>query len=447
MTLATTGAGPLARDLESFVGAAHVVEEPASLQQFAIDGVEPRVVVTPADANEVAAVMRYAHEHNLCVVPAGGMSHQHIGAVPERTDILLRTLRLTGVEHYDPGDLTIGIGAGAKLAHLNSLIATNRQVLPVEAADPEQTTVGGLLATNLHGPMKHAFGGARDWLIGVRFVTADGKIAKAGGRVVKNVAGYDLMKLLIGSYGTLAVIVGASFKLFAAPRRTRTYVCRFDTLDRALEFRTRIMHSPLSPLALELVSPHALVVLTGDANALQQGWRVLLRATGSDAVLARYRGEAGEFVVGEIEDKNEASLWRGLAEFPATIFEKSNNTMLVRLDLPPSEVGNALRAAEQAANDNNFVVAAIGRVGIGAMLVAFCPIAVDPPGVIQYANTISAFRGSLSRDASAVVLRCPLEAKLHFSVWGTSPTDLEAMRTIKSAMDERDILNRGRFLF
>ena len=446
MTTAALGT-TLGRDLEAIVGAAHIVEDPASLAQFAIDGTEPRAVATPANPDEVAAVLRYAWERKLVVVPAGGRSHQYIGALPERVDIVLRTTRLKSVEHYDPGDLTIGVGAGTTLAELSALIAPHHQILPAEAATPEVSTVGGLLATNLHGPLKHAFGGARDWLIGVRFVTADGKLAKAGGRVVKNVAGYDLMKLLIGSYGTLAVIVSASFKLFPAPRQTRTYTCLFETLAEALAFRRRMMHSPLSPLALEIVSPHAEVVLTGDADALHQGWRVLLRASGSEAVLARYRAEIGGALNREIIDADETSLWRALIGFPDAVFERSQNAMLVRLDLPPSEIGAALAAAEQAATDNNFVVAAIGRVGIGALSLAFCPIAVDPPGAIQYANCISAFRASLSRDTSAIVLRCPVEAKRHVGVWGTSPTDLDAMQTIKRALDEHDILNRGRFLF
>ncbi len=445
--MTTTAAGTsMGRDLEAIVGAANVVEDPASLAQFAIEGVETRAAVTPADADEVAAVVRYAFERKLVVVPAGGMSHQHIGAAPERVDIVLRTTRLKSVEHYDPGDLTIGVGAGTTIAELNAMIAPHQQILPAEVVSPEQTTVGGLLATNLHGPLKHAFGGARDWLIGVRFVTADGKLAKAGGRVVKNVAGYDLMKLLIGSYGTLAVIVGASFKLFPAPRRTRTYVCVFEKLGDALEFRKRIMHSPLSPLALDIVSPHAQVVLTGDPDALHQGWRVLLRAAGSDAVLGRYRAEIGGALTREVNE-GESELWRGITAFPETVFSSSQNAMLVRVDLPPTEIAAALAAAEQTATDNNFVVATAGRVGVGALLVAFCPIAVDPPGAIQYANAISAFRGSLSRDASAIVLLCPAEVKRHVSVWGTSPTDLDAMRAIKRAMDEHDILNRGRFLF
>jgi len=174
---------------------------------------------------------------------------------------------------------------------------------------------------------------------------------------------------------------------------------------------------------------------------------VLLRATGSDAVLGRYRGEVGSALTREINGADEAESWNGIVRFPETVFATSQNAMLVRLDLSPGETMGALAAAEQAATDNNFVVATIGRVGIGALLVAFCPVAVDPPGAVQYANAISAFRASLSPDASAVVLRCPLEAKRHVSVWGTPATDVDAMRTIKRALDEHDILNRGRFLF
>ena len=446
MTIAATGT-TLGRDLEAMVGVENVIEDPRAMTGFAIDDVAPRAVVTPADADEVAAVLKYAGERNLVVVPAGGMSHQHIGAIPERVDIILRTARLKAVEHYDAGDLTIGIGAGTTIAELGALIAPHRQFLPAEVVSPDVSTVGGLIATNLHGPLKHGFGGVRDWLIGVRFATPDGKLAKAGGRVVKNVAGYDLMKLLTGSYGTLAVIVGASFKLFPAPRQTRTYICGFAGLEDALAFRARIMLSPLSPLTLEIVSPHAEVVLSGDAEAMHRGWRVLLRAGGSEAVLARYRAEVGEALAREVADAEEERSWRALAEFPRSVFAKSQNAMLVRIDLPPSEIAAAVVAAEHAGSDNNFVVATIGRAGIGALLLAFCPIAVDPPGAVQYANTISAFRGALSRYASAVVLRCPLEAKRHFSVWGTSPTDIDAMRTVARAMDEHDILNRGRFLF
>ena len=139
----------------------------------------------------------------------------------------------------------------------------------------------------------------RDFCIGIRFVTGDGRRAKGGGRVVKNVAGYDLMKLLIGSYGTLAVITSASFKLFPAPRQTRTFLAEFATAKEAMEFRDRVMRSPLSPMCLELVSPGARKVMRPEMAA--DAWVMCVRAAGSDAVLARYRKELGQAITRELE--------------------------------------------------------------------------------------------------------------------------------------------------
>jgi len=158
------------------------------------------------------------------------------GNLPSRIDVLLYTSRLTDVDHYDPGDLTVGIGAGCTVAQLSAMVGANGLLFAGDAALPERSTVGGLLATAMPGPLRHGYGGLRDYCIGIRFVTGDGRKAKGGGRVVKNVAGYDLMKLLIGSQGTLAIITGASFKLFPASRQTRTFAAEFGTPPRQLIF-------------------------------------------------------------------------------------------------------------------------------------------------------------------------------------------------------------------
>jgi glycolate oxidase FAD binding subunit len=447
--MSTTAASPaLLRDLTSICGRDHVLDNALTLRRYAIDDLVPRVAVSPGTPAEVAAVLKFAHDHNVVVVPAGGFTHQFTGAIPEAVDILLRTNRLTAVEHYDPGDLTIGIGAGATLAAVESITGPNRQLLPLEAPLPETCTIGGALASATHGPLKHAYGGVRDYCTGIRYVTVDGKLAKAGARVVKNVAGYDMMKLLIGSFGTLAVVVGASFKVFPAPRQTRTFIASFAGLREVVRFRDQLLSSPLSPMCLELVSPHAHRLLAGDSD--DDSWRVLVRAAGSDAVLARYGSELATpsaAAAREISGDTESQLWRHIANWPHAVFESAHNAALLRLDLPLQAAELALAAAESAATDNDFLCAAVGRIGVGSLLVALVPITPDPPAAMQYANAVSALRAALPRDASAIVLRCPVEAKRHFSVWGSSPNDLEAMRAIHEAFDQRHILNRGRFLF
>jgi glycolate oxidase FAD binding subunit len=446
VSVTVTGAG-LARELAAIAGEQHATEDPARTAAFAIDEVVPRAVVEPGSAAEVAAVMKYAHAHELVVVPAGGFTHQSTGAIPEKIDIVLRTSRLKAVEHYDPGDLMIGVGAGTTLAEVERQIGPHQQMMPLDAPQPEKCTIGGALASAAQGPQKQYYGGLRDYCTGVRFVTADGKVAKAGAKVVKNVAGYDLMKLLIGSFGTVVVITGASLKLFSRPRQTRTFIAKFAAASEAVSFRDRVLGSPLAPLCLELVSPHAHAVLSDTPNGNTEAWRVLLRAGGSDTVLARYRAELGSAVADEAGGDDDRETWRHIAEFPHLLFERSQNAMLVRVDVALQDVSAVLAAAQRAAVDNNFVCAVIGRMGVGSLLVGFAPIAVDPPAATQYVNAVSFLRGAVPRDGSAIVVRCPVEAKRHFSVWGSTPNDLATMKAIKQVFDEKNILNRGRFLF
>jgi glycolate oxidase FAD binding subunit len=449
----------LARELVAIVGEEHVREDAATLAGLAVEEVAPAVTVAPASAEEVAAVLCLASSHDLVVVPAGGFTRQGIGGVPERVDIVLETRRLAALQHYDPGDLTLGAGAGMTLAALDERLAANQQFLPVQSPRVEVETVGGLLAAAASSPLRHGYGGLRDYCIGVHFVTGDGRIAKGGGRVVKNVAGYDLMKLLIGSYGTLGVIVSANFKVFPRPRQTATFACDFASAEEAVAFRDRLLRSALSPICLELVSPRAGEYLrqappprnVDDLHPaapvkLEAGaWRVLVRTAGSDAVLARYRRELGSAISEELAGDAEAAFWRRLLRFEDAVLKRHHNAMLLNLNLPLSAVAGALAAAERAL-DNNFLPATVGRFGAGSLAIAFLPLLVDPPSAMQYVAAVSAFRGALPRDASAVVAQCPREAKLHFDVWGSSPTDRESMRKVKRALDPANIFNRGRFL-
>jgi glycolate oxidase FAD binding subunit len=449
----------LARELAAIVGEEHVREDAAALAGLAVEEVAPAVAVAPGSAEEVAAVLRFASGHELTVVPAGGFARQGIGGVPERVDVVLETRRLTKLEHYDPGDLTLGAGAGMTLAALDEKLAAQQQFLPIESPHAEVETLGGLLATAASTPLRHGYGGLRDYCIGVHFVTGDGRIAKGGGRVVKNVAGYDLMKLLIGSFGTLGVIVSANFKVFPRPRQTATFACDFASAAEALAFRDRLLRSALSLICLELVSPRAEEYLREGPPSrnvddlrpaapvkLEAGaWRVLVRAAGSDAVLARYRRDLGDAVSQELAGDTEAAFWRQLLRFEDAVLKRHRNAMMVNVSLPLSAVAGALTAAERAL-DNNFLPAAVGRFGAGSLVLAFLPLLVDPPSAMQYVAAVSAFRGTLPRDASAVVTQCPREAKLHFDVWGTSPTDRESMRAVKRALDPAGVLNRERFV-
>jgi glycolate dehydrogenase FAD-binding subunit len=413
-------------ELAAIVGEKHVVDSPKLLTNFSIDGIAPAASITPGSVDEAAAVLRYAYERDLVVVPAGGFIHQETGNTPQQIDLLLRTDRLTTIEHYDPGDLTIGVGAGVTISDLQNLVRDQGQVFPLDIAHPDRVTIGGAMAVAAHGSYKHAYGGLRDFCLGIRFITADGKIGKAGGRVVKNVAGFDIMKLMIGSYGTLGLITSASFKLFPLPAQTRTYICEFGKLEEANEFRDWLVNSPFSPIAIELLSPSAL-----ESHA----WTLAIRATGSDQVLARYKSELGSSLGNWVEGPEEQRFWGRLENLG------SEAPVTVSVYAPPQASGSVFSALERIASENRVDLIGWGRIGIGSLMFALLGGMAE-----NYVGAIAALRATLPKDASTIVTRCPVALKPEMNIWGTTPTNLAAMKAVKCAFNAKDNLNRGRFL-
>jgi FAD/FMN-containing dehydrogenase len=203
-----------------------------------------------------------------------------------------------------------------------------------------------------------------------------------------------------------------------------------------------VLHSPLDPICLELVSPEA-GLLFGAGGA----WSMLLRAAGSDAVLARYRGELGTAVSREIEGQSEGDLWRAVSDFPCLVQERHPRSLLISMTLPLADVQTVLDGLVLVAHSNSFTFAAVGRVGVGHLLIAMWPAPDTEVTMVNFVNAASGLRNRLPRDASMAVLYCPPEARHHVTAWGPMPTDLESMRKVKMTLDPRDVLNRGRFLF
>jgi glycolate oxidase FAD binding subunit len=391
------------------------------------------VYVSPASAEEVAAVLQFANQHHLTVGPAGGSTEYSAACL--RTDIVLHSCRLTHIEHYDHADLTVGVGAGTTIAQLSAIVGLDKLMFAGDPPLPERCTVGGLLATASHGPLRHGFGSVRDYCIGVRFVTGDGRRAKGGGRVVKNVAGYDLMKLLIGSYGTLAVITSASFKLFPAPRQTRTYLAEFATAKQAVEFRDRVMRSPLSPMCLELVSPGARKFMRPEMT--DNAWVMCVRASGSDAVLARYRKELGAAITRELDGEGESGMWRAIEDFPAVSRggqdKGASDGDTLAINALPKDTIAIIECTNAAASRSGLAVGMIGRVGVGHIL---AKILRRENG--SYGSTATLI-DALQESFAGIGMKAGGAA----GPWPVAPASLASMRAVKQALDPNNIL-RGR---
>jgi len=398
----------VARELRAICGEEHVAE----IEKTSV------VAVSPASADEVVAIVRLANQHGFSIAPDGGRNDSY---PPSKADVHLRMHRFAEVEHYDPADLTVGVGAGTTVAQLNALVADGRLMFGCDPAFPELSTIGGVLAAAKHGPLRQAFGGVRDFCIGVRFVTGDGRKAKGGGRVVKNVAGYDLMKLLIGSYGTLAVITSASFKLFPAPRLTRTFLAEFKTWQEALRLRDQVVRSPLSPMCMEIVSPLARKMMRPEMT--DDAWVICICGAGSDAVLARYRKELGSAITRELEDEDERHMWTVLEQFPfGQTAEVPDAYRTSSVFAPPAQLSETLRILQELSNP-----ACIGRVGLGHLLIA-AP-ANDEQGVWSL---------------DSLKHRLPISVQV-VSNWSELDS-MPSMRAVKQALDPNNVL-RGRELF
>jgi glycolate oxidase FAD binding subunit len=399
----------------------------------AASSISPEAIVSPGSAEEVAAILKLANQRGFTVAPLGIPSQPPLPS-PQAV-VVLSSRRLKAVQHFDPGDLTVGVGSGTTVDELNAMLAPHHLMFAVNPPCPESATVGGVLATAAHGPLRHGFGAVRDQCIGIRFVTGDGRIGKGGGRVVKNVAGYDLMKLLIGSWGTLAVITSASFKLFPGPRQTRTFVAEFKSWQEALAFRDFVSKSPLAPMCLELASPGARSAL--QPSGTKGAWAIFVRAAGSDAVLARYRKELGSTVTRELDGADETRLWRALANFPIQSEESLERDWSRRLCAysylsifaPSTEIGSVLSALDENGNPDVATIDVIGRVGVGHLLIYVHVVDMD----FTEAIVIDDLRRRLPPAAQVINDR--------------RATASASMRAVKRALDPNDILNRGRFAF
>src|SRR6266852_4850596 len=246
----------LAARLESLIGASHVTADPSICADYAVDAILPSAVAKPASAEEVAAIVRFAALEKLAIVPCGNRTKLRIGMPPYRYDLALDMTALNQIAHYDPGDLTLSVDAGFPIAKLNALLFEHKQFLPLLVPWYSGGTIGGTITSGVDSPLRQFYGTARDFLLGAEFVEGAGKLCKSGGRVVKNVTGYDLHKLPIGSLGTLAVITRLNFRTFPASiAGSRGFVASFPSAEGALALRRAILQSPLTPLTLDILSP------------------------------------------------------------------------------------------------------------------------------------------------------------------------------------------------
>ncbi len=308
-------------------------------------------MLRPKNPDELAALLREVAQEHRTICLGGNFSKDCLGGKPTPADVTVSTSSLNGLLQYEPRDLTVSVEAGMPFSELTGLLAANRQMLPLDPPWLNESTVGGVLAANLSGPRRRLYGTARDMVIGMMFATLEGKLINSGGMVVKNVAGLDMAKLMIGSFGTLAAIATVNFKVFPMPVASRTFAMEFATAAEAFAERDRILNSVLQPTAIDIVN-------------WPRGFRLLIRAGGNAAVLDRY---ARELPLARVESDE---VWDAIREFSRRFLVANPDARVVSTTMPLSKMREAAEKID---------VPFIARAGSGIIYAHYLKDAPETP--------------------------------------------------------------------
>jgi glycolate oxidase FAD binding subunit len=439
--------------LEKLLGSSEVVAAPADLAVYEVDGVTPAAAARPATPEQAAAAIRFAAAEKLAVIPCSGRTKLRIGAPPQRYDFALDVSRMNRVLAYDPGDLTLGVEPGVRFSELSGVLAEKKQFLPLAPAFFHGATIGGLIGANMVSPLRYAYGPARDFVLGMEFVTGEGVLAKAGGRVVKNVTGYDLHKLLIGSLGTLGVITRVNFRTFPIPPTQETTVTAFADAQGALTFCRAIRQSPLEPRLVEVLDPRAARIAEPQPkHLLTEKWSVVVASAGMPAAVERYRRDLSQFAeqarAASFQALSDAEKWTLLGnvrEFVALSLKTSPWATILRAQVLPASVGPLLARLRETSERNDIPSASLVRA-MGVVYHVLLPRGAEAQKQIAKA-TAELLQACTSAEIGgrAMIEWCPTAWKPLVNIWGPPSADVELMRGLKRAFDPQNVLSPGRF--
>ena len=431
---------------------------PPGLEDYAVDGVIPRAAALASTREDTAEVVGWAAAQGVSVFPRGGGTQVALGNVPAEVGLALDLSGQDRLLDYQPNDLTVTVEGGITLGQLQRELAPGGKFLPLEAPLAETATVGGILAANTTGPLRFSYGQPRDWLIGISVVGGDGVETKAGGKVVKNVTGYDLNKLYAGSLGTLGIVVEATFKLAPLPAETAIVMASFSSLPEGIKAG--------GSLAGTAFAPNGVQVLDGQAAhrlQLQEGQTMLEQAGAGSALAfacisggvrgvtrktdetARSLRESGAQDVAILQESDSRSVLEGLTDLGWS--SETKPYLSIRVTAPPSAVatvtGQCLEAGSRGMAPG---VGADPGFGLVRLFWWAGPVSEWLDDSLVLETMLRTRRIAREAGGHAVVEHCPVSLKKKIDVWGGQPEAIEIMRRLKRKFDPSGILNPGRFV-
>ncbi len=445
----------LASKLREIVGEANVITDPERLRTLAVDGLTARAMVSPGTMEETSKVVAYAYSEKLAVIPSGGGTKMALGGIPKKYDILLSTQRLNRYNDYDIANLTVGVESGLTLAEIQAKLAGEGRgyFIPLDPQHSQGATVGGIVATNDSGAKRFLYGACRDFILGMKAVMPNGDIVSAGGKAVKNVAGYDMTKLMIGSMGAVGIICEITFRITPRPDAEATMLFPFNGLKEAAGFLKKLLHSKYYPATLDLLNAKTAVELKA-TSALKGRYVAVVALEGIEEAVARLKKDLGQ--MGRQEGATDAAVldgdahrefWiayrdlaDGLAKTHAQLVSLKANFSLSKAE---EMFGSCEKELQEAGLNGNLFC----RAGNG-ILHAVLPLGED---LSAKSAALVAFIGKLTAEAvknggNCIVERAPKAIKEKVSVWGQTRSDAVVVRRLKEKLDPAGIMNPGRYV-
>lgn len=407
----------------------------------------PIAVVRPGAEEQVSEILKLAAIESLAVIPRGSGTKMQLGNNPERADIILSTQKLDRIVEHASSDLTVTSESGVTLGNLNCELAKESQFVPIDCPGMELSTIGGVISTNASGSLRLRYGTARETLIGLKIVKSDGTVFKGGSKVVKNVAGYDLPKLYVGSLGTLGVITEATFRLYPVPEYSETCVASFVSAEKCSEAVSSLLRSDLALSALDRVD-HNLMKLAAENSGLdmKEGNSCLaVRIMNVEKAVKSQIAEVSS-VCGSnggscsvVNENEETALWDTFREF--TRQSETESAAVCKAGVLIEDVGRVFREVEHISKIHPVKTYVSAKAGNGIVNLLFEGESGPLGQAVKYLRDFCVSAGGYT-----VVEKAPASLRKSIDLWGDMGSGRGLMKRIKAGFDPGNILNPGRFV-
>jgi len=468
--------------LEDILGEQNVLTDSNTTAAYAVDKIAPKVVLFPGNTRQVSDVVKFAKQEKLTIVPRGNGTKMAMGNPPQTLDMVVCTSRLNHMLDVDTSNLTMTIEAGVKFRDIQARLATQEDrcylplndlsveadeficsdrsrsgcFIPIDPPYADRATIGGIIATNTTGPRRLLYNLPRDTVIGIRMVAANGEILGSGGKTVKNVSGYDVSKLMVGSMGTLGILCEMTLKMLPLPDEMQTLLVSFNSFPNAAAFAERILETSLLPAAVEVMnaSAYTRLPMSGIPDFGSDGYVAAIALEAFKPAVERMRTEilemakeAGSRSDAVFEESEHLSFWLAMSNLPQNLDRQFSGLIKAKLNYPISVWKDIIESVESFFSQADLEYTFHAHAGNGICLVG---LLIDEKDTVKTDRAVDALGQLLKRcrefDGNLIIQSAPTGIKGKLKMWGETGSDFLVMKRLKDQLDPLGILCPGRYV-